>query len=568
MSDQFHEPKARRPLRDVVSDIDRDILRLLMRRHNLLRKMHNAKGFLEPAEEKGLREAWEAAVSRVSRDARLSSRFFSLMQEVEFLPRPEDGEERRVAFNLAPPAAPVKLEMEAPLACRATRAWLFLAAASGQPLTLGPCLMNDPIVDCVKLFNQMGAALTREDGSVAASAAAPMTAPDKVLHVGDSAWNFYLALAFYLGRPSRTKFTGDSSLKLGDFSPLRRLMPSLGARLVHVVPKSDGFPIRVECSGALPDSIRFPAEAPIELAEALLLAAPFNENPLTIDISAHPDKETLKGRTLPILRQAEARLEENGDVIRVEPAALTIPRRPALPMEAELALFLLALAPALGGKVVLKGTWPRCPGAQSGLALLQTCGAELVKGDDAVSCAAAAPITTLTSAALAALDENFPADWLPLPIALAAAAALRDGNAELPALRDSQLRADAQGFLMDLGLDALDGKIRPRAAAPAPEGEEDGEERRVERHPWNAPTPVWALALAVAACAHGARIGFKLGNPGVITALYPAFWALYNSLPEPRMQRPAEKAAPAAPKRRRVITNAIAVLPEPRDEDY
>ena len=91
MSDQFHESKARRPLRDVVSDIDKDILRLLMRRHNLLRKMHNAKGFLDPSEEKGLREAWEAAVSRVSRDARLSSRFFSLMQEVEFLPRPEDG---------------------------------------------------------------------------------------------------------------------------------------------------------------------------------------------------------------------------------------------------------------------------------------------------------------------------------------------------------------------------------------------------------------------------------------------------------------------------------------------
>ena len=46
MSDQFHESKARRPLRDVVSDIYKDILRLLMRRHNLLRKMHKAHPYL------------------------------------------------------------------------------------------------------------------------------------------------------------------------------------------------------------------------------------------------------------------------------------------------------------------------------------------------------------------------------------------------------------------------------------------------------------------------------------------------------------------------------------------
>ena len=191
----------------------------------------------------------------------------------------------------------------------------------------------------------------------------------------------------------------------------------------------------------------------------------------------------------------------------------------------------------------------------------------MVTSEDAVSCTAKAPLAALPGQALTAIDDSFPADWLPLPIALAAAAALRDGDAAMPALTDSQLRADAQGFLMDLGLDALDGKVRPRNFSTAENGE-DGEERRVERHPWNAPTPVWALALAVAACAHGARTGFKLGNPGIITALYPAFWALYNGLPEPRMQRQAEKDAPAAPRRRRVITNAIAVLPEPRDEDY
>ena len=54
--EQAHDTCPRRPLREVVGDIDRDILRLLLRRHNLLARMHNSKGFLDPAEEKALRD--------------------------------------------------------------------------------------------------------------------------------------------------------------------------------------------------------------------------------------------------------------------------------------------------------------------------------------------------------------------------------------------------------------------------------------------------------------------------------------------------------------------------------
>ena len=175
-----HDARARKPLREVVCEIDRDILRLLLRRNNLLERMRGIKPRLDSTEEKSIRESWEAAVSRVSRDARLSGHFFSLMQEVEFQPRPaashaddEDGslaasaaqEAPRTAFNLAPTAKPVRLNMTAPLACRATRAWLMLAAATGQPLHLAPSLMNDPIVDCVKMLNQAGASHLQRDAA-------------------------------------------------------------------------------------------------------------------------------------------------------------------------------------------------------------------------------------------------------------------------------------------------------------------------------------------------------------------------------------------------------------------
>ena len=106
------QKSGRKPLRAVISEIDQEILRLLVRRSNLLAKLRE-NGRLPASEEKFLREAWQNDVARVSRDPGLSGRFFTLMQQVSFLPRPEDGaseadsvpgSQRRDAFNLAPPA--------------------------------------------------------------------------------------------------------------------------------------------------------------------------------------------------------------------------------------------------------------------------------------------------------------------------------------------------------------------------------------------------------------------------------------------------------------------------------
>ncbi len=586
MTEHSHDTRPRRPLREVVSNIDRDILHLLLRRHNLLARMHNSKGFLDPAEEKALRESWEAAVSRVSRDARLSGRFFSLMQEVEFLPRPsaqrDEGEgdeggqaagaERRQAFNLAPALRPVRVVMPAPLACRTTRAWLMLAAASGQALRIEPCLMNDPIVDCVKALNQLGAGLTREECGVAARETSPAGAPDKVLHVGDSAWNFFLLLGHYLGRPSRAKFTGETGLKLADFSAVRRFLPSLGARLVHVVPKSDGLPARLECSGILPDVVTPPADAPAELAEGILLAAPFYERPLTLDLSAHPRQRMILARVLPILRAADADISVLEGRVRVTPGPLRLPARPRLPLEPELAVFLLALPLVLSGETRLDGDWPQWPEAQAVWELLQALGLDLRREQSgegmgegrqggAVRAHAAAP---LKRAALTALPDGLlaalPSDWAPLPVALAACAALRGGEASLPELPGADMN-EVTSFLHAVGLERNVEGALCKTAQDAPQ--------QSAAQVWNAPSPVWALALALAACARdGRNQGFRLGNPGIMTGLFPAFWTLYNALPEPAVKRAAAGNAQAAPARRRIITTAVAVPPELKETDY
>ena len=563
MSEHATENRPRKSLRESVCEIDRDILRLLMRRHNLLRRMHTAKGHLDPAEEKFLREAWEAAASRVSRDPRLSSRLFTLMQEVEFLPRPEDEPaDKRPAFNLAPATAPVNLAMRAPLACRETRAWLYLAAAAGRPLRLEPCLMNDPIVDCVKMLNQLGAALTRENDGVSVMTAAPLAAPDKVVHVGCSAWNFYLALGHYLGRPSRAKFVGDADLRLADFSVARRFAGQMGARLIQAVPKSDGLPVRLECSGVLPDVVRLPADAPVELAEGILLAAPFYAHPLRLNLADMTARAVVFARTLPILEQAGADVLREGDSIRVTPGLSALPERPRLPVEAELALLLLALAPSLGGTVRLEGVWPQTPAALAGWELLRRagCAPRAETGEKpAIELTLSSPLDM--PAGGITLPDDFPAEWLPLPLALLAQTALRHGSAPLPpewfARAGEEFRTDMASFCTALHLCVEDGVLRPQ--------NDEESAQAVTCRGWNAPTPVWALALALAACARDKR-QVRLGNPGVITTLYPAFWTLYNGLPAPKMEREPAPAAPAQRQRRRIITSALADIPDLPEE--
>ncbi|MBD5627197.1 MAG: hypothetical protein HDQ90_06935, partial [Desulfovibrio sp.] len=87
---------------------------------------------------------------------------------------------------------------------------------------------------------------------------------------------------------------------------------------------------------------------------------------------------------------------------------------------------------------------------------------------------------------------------------------------------------------------------------------------------WNAPAPAWAVALALAACARPERChGFRLGNPGVLTALYPGFWALYNGLPKPSPRKREEPEALAPARGRRIRTTMAAVLPpEPAADEW
>lgn len=551
----------RKSLRQTVTELDQDILHLLLRRSNLLEKMKGRKGHLDSSEEKFLRESWQAAVARVSRDAALSGRFFSMMQDLTFLPKPEErgegdgprpGAQRRSAFNLAPPPKAVRIVLDAPLDDIHSRCWLYLASAAGQQLEFGPALMNDPQVDLVRALNQLGGSLAREGDNMLARPGQALDYPDKIVHLGDAPFNFHLLLAHYLGRPSRVKFTGESDLKLADFSSLRHALPELGARLTPVVPKCNGLPARLECSGILPPSFALGPSLPAEFGLALVLAAPFYQTPFAVDLSAHPERAEILARAVPLLEECGFVFRLQGEAISLEPGAPRIPARPKLPVDATLSASLLAFALPHGGSVRLAGSLAAFPSGQGLLQNLLALGLPVRQGDGGVSLELSGPF-------LPGPEElgrlTWPAESRPLLCALLAMRPLR-GEAGAPCrlLDDLAGEPEAGDFFHALGLGTSSAGLTP-APGPTP--------------PYNAPSALWALAFALAALGRGAPKGLSLGNPGIMTNLWPAFWAFYNGLPAPQ-PKGQDQPAPqkAEKKRRRIITSAVAVPPEIREEDW
>ena len=552
---KFTRDQQKRPtLREEIIALDRDLLNLLLRRFNLLEHMRGNRGHLLPVEEKELREAWQNEAQRFSSDPRLTIQLFSLLQELSFFPKPKHQEScdkaARSAFNLAPAQKAVDLKLNLPASAWHSHAWLTLAAFSGQNLTIAHSLMHDAQHALCRALNDLGAKVSTHDDTVDLVASVPCQAKDLSLHCGNSFEVFALLAAQYIVRPSRLRCTAEGDLKLCNLSPLAHFLPSLGARLAYVVPKSTGFPIRLECSGVLPKKITVPQDLPASFVEALLLALPFAEAPTTISFAEHPERDRILARTRPILEAAEAQAAEVEPwVVSVNPAPLVIPLDLSLPCEMQVSAPLFAIIRLLGGRGEFSGFFADDDVSCDMLALLTDLGLG-IEHDSAKQ------TITVTSEACSASPDKEPHvsqkllhEATPLLAAIWAAYALK--GIGLPQLTlTSQQKRTVFEFFTALGL------------------EENSEGLLTATHSpqvlWNAPSPAWAMSLAIAACARKAS-GFKLGNAGIITELWPRFWAVYNALQGAKAVSQNAATAPS-PRRRRILTSAVAEIPrEPQE---
>ncbi len=418
----------RPPLRETIMDMDRDLLKMLARRCNILDKMKARHGYLDPQEEKELRTAWEKQATSMSRDPRIIKQLFSLLQELQFSPKPEAGAAKdRQGFNLAPSQKPMDVKMQAPLACRRSRLFLALAAVSGSTCRMHPTLLNDATIQCIKMFNQCATSLAwEEDGTVLSRQGGGLSLPDKVIFVGDDLLNFYLLLGHYVGKVTRAKFSGESSLKLKDMATLRQFLPQLGARLSHAIPKSTGFPVRVECSGILPDTITIPANLDADAVTGFFMAAPFWEKPVTFDLSAYDKQQAAQiiEEAFSVLLESGAKVRQEGALVHFKPSAIVTPAAPQVGMDLSLVPYILAWPFAasqptsLGGRVELEGVWPKCPISKRLGATLAQCGLYIeLNASSVVAKAGGAP--TEKSIDMSAIWDDGEVDMRFLPLVVA-----------------------------------------------------------------------------------------------------------------------------------------------------
>ena len=589
-------PAAPRPPRGAgiiaeACELDRELIRLIAKRSRLLAKLPARQAGSGNADnERDLRLSWEKNASRVSRDPRLIRQIFALLREVEVLPADLD---QPAAFNLAPARKALEVDLPAPASDRRVRAAMILAAASGTAVELTGVPLNNPVVECVKMINQIGGSLRwEEDGRVLCREGSPVaglrqgkaSVPlDKVIHVGEDLFNLYLLLFFMTTRPARIKVIGEGDLKLADLAALRRFLPRLGARLTAVIPGGEGLPARLETSALLPAEVDVPADLPADALLALCLSAAFHAVPVVVRAGDHPDREVVLPEAAGILAEAGIAVQAEAGVLRITPGRVAFHRAPATGLDAPAAAALLAMPAFAGGSVRLSGA--RRPdespaekaAVEAVLNLLTRAGVRVDEEDGALI---ARPAENAEKPCLSL--RELPEAFFPLGLVLAVGSALQGGR--LPALPEQCDMALVDDFLLQMGL------VRSSRSAAQPDSQGCGEQPEQDAGaqnagvqgdlavepapegaapaPWTAPNASWGLALALAAFL---RPNIRLTNPGIVTARTPDFWNIYNTLPAPAA-RPGKTSLPpqepAKPARRRVFADYMPESERPEPLPY
>ena len=548
-------------------DLDRELMKLLVRRATLVSRIREGREHASSAAaiqaEKAVRVAWETGALSFSKDPLFSRQLFSLLQEIKVLGKEEA--EQSGSFTLRPQRGPVSGTITGPTSARTAQMRLVLSACLGRKLRLEPLMLSSALMDTAKACEQAGVVLSWTSDAPSRSrlsleAGPGLTMADKSLFLGDDPFNAYLMLFCCLGRTGVCRLNGGAALKSLDLSPLRHTLPLFGARLAHVVPNSCGLPATIECSGAIPPHVLLPAELPEEALSALLLAPLVWNVPVTLDLSALPAAAVTAAlaEILPLHKDSGADVDVHGTRLTFNPAPLTPPESPCLPLDPSLAAYLLAIPAFTGGSLTMRGIWPAdMPEATQACQLFTWSGLSFSLSEDSVTVQRSDPNDRGINASMRPFDLPMQCDAIapglgPLFLALSALC-LRSKDAIPPLHRllaypDSEMDlALATEFFERLGLRYDNDQLSLAKSDPA---------ALPEVPSWTSPGPYWSLAYALGAFL---RPGLQLANPSAVSGRMPIFWAVYNSLPQADDSGGAKKqkkeAESGGTTRRRIIAD-------------
>ncbi|HWR04288.1 MAG TPA: hypothetical protein VN419_09735, partial [Humidesulfovibrio sp.] len=258
---------------------------------------------------------------------------------------------------------------------------------------------------------------------------------------------------------------------------------------------------------------------------------------LSTDARAAEAQAAALDEAVSVLNLCQVKALRKGDEYVIPAAAPKLPKAPALPMDPALAAYVLAVPAMAGGFARLSGELTL---AAPVLADFKALGLAPAFEGGAAICRSA-PLNAGQSLGMGR-DPRY--------VALAIALALKAGGATV-ALPSGLAGTACRAWAMDL----LD-----RLGAAFSSTDEPGDDtlvitsgpQSVWENVWTAPDAWCSMGLALISFI---RPGIALDNPGGLAALWPRFWALFNSLPIARDPAPAPKEPEkhdAKPKNRRV----------------
>lgn len=509
-----------------ISGIDRELLHLISRRAELLRRegsWRRSKNMskVDPQLEKNLRASWENAGEGLGLDPRLSRQVFGLVNQ--FALQAGKSSDTGNSYNLAPGREPANARIEGPRSRRLSRMWAIMAASAGQELSLKNVPDSGPVKDFAKALMQAGAPNQWDGSTFELPACEGLQFENAMIFAGDDPVNFYLLLAFALGHMGRSKFTGQPALQMLDLAPLNKMLPKIGARLAAMNPNNPGLPVRLESGGPMDEEIDLPAGVDAEFAGALALAAWSFPGGLTIkSIPAHARPAVADAVSVLNACGIEASLEKN--TCTVSDGIPEVPQSPRLSLDVELASALLALPAFSNGSVTVNGDWPESDMGRIVLQDLEAMGIEFTTGLGCITATYAGPRQD------AAVTMGVYPGLYPLALALG----LKRGTASL------------EGTVPDVAVELLD---RMEADYEITEDRTltlNGGELEWEGS-WCSPDVRWTLACALIAYV---RPHIGLENHGELTVIWPQFWNFYNTLPTGRMKPRPSKEEPNDVRRR------------------
>lgn len=527
--------KPNNPEEPSLLNLDQELVSLIVQRTKALAedssKRRGRKGkVVDPALEKALWAGWKSKAEPGRLNLTLLRQIFGLLNALGYGQAEGPAAER--GYVLTPSQAPLAVDAQGPKDLFLTRSSVYLGAALNHQFTLSDVILNDPLIALVKALNQAGAALSWEEHSIHHQLSQGLRLDGKIIFCGQDPFNAFLLLCSALSQLGTVKFTGGADLRSIDLSEIGKILSQCGARLVHLDPHSSGFPVRLECSGMIPDRILLPRNTPPSFARALILAmAGLNQ---TLHWQMHHDDQSrfFTPPLIAVLQQFGVNSELTTDGVFFQEKTSKVNQKINLPLDAEMAAYLLAMPLAHGGTVRLNGNWPvDNPDASYFLALLSEL-ATMTQGPGWIQ--------SNPKADKCKLDIKANPTSLPFALALAIIA---KSEAEIRVKLTSDLVDAWESIARTLAIDfelTSDG-LRILGPKRLPSGPAE----------FHAPNARWALAFSLMAMIYP---GATLLNPGIVSDHWPQFWSIYNSLPFGSGKRliKTEEASAHQPRRRRI----------------